>query len=66
MPIIEEHYKDVDWLPCPDCWSEKDYESEQWIITDSYGSIQLNEDGTPYIDPDWKKLTSMGYSRGWY
>jgi hypothetical protein len=28
MPIREEDYERVSWLPCPDCWSEKEYEQE--------------------------------------
>ena len=53
MPIVPEHYQKMDWLPCPECWDEEEYISEQWVILDSYGAIQLNDDDTPFIDPDW-------------
>jgi len=67
MPIIEEHYSEVDWLPCPDCWDEDDYESEQWTVTDSYGSIELNADGTPWIDPDWvPDYRDPAYGQGYF
>lgn len=54
MPIIPEHYDRMDWLPCPDCWSEKEYELEQTVVLDSMGTIQKNTDGSLYIDPDWE------------
>jgi len=54
MPIIPEHYIRMDWLPCPDCWDENEYLSEQWVITDPMGAVLRNTDGSFYIDPNWE------------
>lgn len=50
----------MDWVPCPDCWSECEYHSEQYIILDSYGSIAKNDDGSPVLASEWPPTIMPG------
>ena len=50
----------MNWLPCPDCWSEQGYISEQYIVIDSYGAILEHEDGSPVKASNWPPDTIPG------
>lgn len=56
MPIRKEDYERVTWMPCPDCWSEREYEAEMRAVK------IINEQGDTQSFPDLDDpMPSPGY-----
>lgn len=56
MPIREENYERVTWMPCPDCWSEREYEAEM-------RAAHRGEEGEWEMYPDLNDpMPSPGYT----
>ena len=64
MPIIDWHYERVGWLPCPDCWDEREYEAETHWVIDSMGRKAMDENGEYLLDPDFPDLDDPMWSKG--